>query len=388
MIYWILHNRLTETDWNSVVEGFPGYFWNHFADFKFLDLYTFSYYARLENALQPEVYKNYKDYADFGAKYIRISTDREISRFLSSCTKEDLFVFQSASNLRGLLLLKHLNKRGFRSVVLNIMPLPRWAAKKEKKTLRSFILQCKKYYFKAIVRLTKLSLGNRLYFDYEFCCGKMAHENLAARIRIKSIVPVHSVSYDEYLALENQRKPDVSDMKAPYFVFVDQALTIHPDGARNFSEDGKSKYKAELLRALQYIKDSCKTEIVVAEHPRIQYDQDFWHGFRTVRGETAALIRNAAVVIGHFSTSLHLAHLCGKEIFLLHSSGDYFPYNEIVMKTSAMIGGKLLNMGDLRAGFTQVDGTANLTDWYTLLPDSKKSNKELMEDFFRQKLGL
>ena len=48
--------------------------------------------------------------------------------------------------------------------------------------------------------------------------------------------------------------------------------------------------------------------------------------------------------------------------------------------------GKLLDMGDLRAGFTQVDGTASLTDWYTLLPDSKKSNKELYGGFFQAKV--
>ena len=381
-----MHKRLTETDWISAVEGFPGYFCSQFEDFKFLDLYSYSYYAKLENALQPEVYKNYKDYTDFGTKYMQISTGRQLSHFLSSCTKEDLFVFQSASNLRGLLLLKHLNKRGFRSVVLNIMPTPHCAAKKEKKTLRNFFLQYKKYYFKIIVRLTKLLLGKKLYFDYEFCCGKKAHENLVTRIRTKSIVSVHSVSYDEYLTLKNQGNTEMPDIKSPYFVFIDQALTLHPDGARNFSEEGKSKYHAELLKALQYIKDSYKMEIVIAEHPRIQYDSDFWHGFCTVKGKTDALIKNATKVIGHYSTSLHLAYLCKKEIFLLYSSGDYFPYNGIVLKTSAMIGGTLLDMGNLHAEFTQVDGTASLTDWYTLLPDSKKSNKELMEDFFRSAL--
>lgn len=197
---------------------------------------------------------------------------------------------------------------------------------------------------------------------------------------VDEIVPVHSTTYNEYLQSRKNNRRFISE---PYFVFVDQALTIHPDN-KNFTEDDTIAYHGEIMHALKKISEvNGNIKIVVAAHPRCQYDRSFWYPYDVYLGTTSSLVAHAEGVIGHFSTSLALAQVYGKKIFLLESSSEYFPFNTRVEHASLMLSATVVDMKDMR-NIKEVnnENQVSMTDYLTLLPDSDVENNELLMNFF------
>ena len=127
-------------------------------------------------------------------------------------------------------------------------------------------------------------------------------------------------------------------------------------------------------------------KIVIAEHPRCQYDKKFWIGYERFSGKTAQLIKYSSGVIGHFSTALALAQIYQKEIILLTSTSSYFPFQQRVDNAEKILDCTKMNMNKLITLKSEKRNKKefSLYEYFSLIPESKKLNDELFMNFFKK----
>jgi hypothetical protein len=127
----------------------------------------------------------------------------------------------------------------------------------------------------------------------------------------------HSLDYDIYLETSSQSiKPH-----EPYAVFLDEDMIHHPD----YDHSGIARpttaqaYYSAMNRFFEKIEPVIGMPVIVAAHPRSKYDlrPELWNGRKSVRGETAELVRDASLVLCHMTTSLGFAILWRKPLIFL-----------------------------------------------------------------------
>ena len=152
--------------------------------------------------------------------------------------------------------------------------------------------------------------------DY-FLCSTEYNLPLKARlvVRKKNIFIVHSDDVNRILEQE-----DISYDGERVGVFLDQVLPLAYEGKvpDSYFDEYYEKISAVLL---QYKSKLDLDRIIVAEHPEAGFHQarlkNKYEHFERFRGETHRLIKNAAYVFGHFSTSIGLAAYFKKPVVLL-----------------------------------------------------------------------
>ncbi len=388
MIYWILHKKLTISDWKNEIEGNPCYFYEKIPNLCFIDISTYTLFAKIENFLLGVNKEN--DISEFGIsteRYIKISNFKVLKKFLKSTNENDLFIFQSLADIRTKSLVKILNECYRKTALLNhwkppiANPIP---MKRDFSFIKSVFKKNPKLLFlRLLFRIYKFAEKKNLRINYLLSGGNKLTEQIKKDFLVENVVPVHSISYDEYLKVNKTVQESL--IKEKYFVFVDQAITIHPDN-KGFSEEDSLLYQKEILNSLELISNQNENiNIIIAEHPRIQYEKDFWKNYARFAGKTAALIKYSAGVIGHFSTALLLAQIYQKKIYLLKSSSLYFPFNARVENAGKILDSIIIDMKSNQI-VSEVGGKESclVTDYFTLLPESEKQNTILFMEFFRQ----
>ena len=384
MIYWILHKEISNADWNNWLEGNPHYFSENIANFSFLDISSFSWFGKVENLILKTNLTSDFSCFNFSKPFIAIKSAKDFMKL--KIKKEDLFVFQSYNNPRIFEFNKLLKSLNCKTLLFYYWQLPF--------VEKIHPVKNKTWFINKLIKLDKKILLIRLiywiyiktssqnsFYNYIFSCGKKNIKKLPSFISYKTILPCHSLPYDELI---RNTKATKSLTKADkYFVFIDQALTIHPDnkGLSAFTK----VYQEEILAALKYLSEKNNNiKIIIAQHPRIQYQNDFWKNYECYSGKTIELIMNAAGVIGHFSTALATAFLAKKQIYFFKSSSKYFSFNESVDKLYEAIGGKLYDIKKLELLSEIESSMINTNDYFSLLPDSKKDNSQIFMNFFEK----
>ena len=129
---------------------------------------------------------------------------------------------------------------------------------------------------------------------------------------------IHTLDYDNYL----QKKGSVNKEKNNYVVFLDQLLGNHPD--RFFSKEKdivtKEKYYKELRDYFSFIENKFSTSVVIAAHPRAQYnksEENIFGNRKVVQNLTDELVKHAEFVILHFSYSVSYCVLYEKPFLVI-----------------------------------------------------------------------
>lgn len=135
--------------------------------------------------------------------------------------------------------------------------------------------------------------------------------------RIKHHIRAHSFDYDTYLA--SRDRPSVRD--TPYAVFLDEDMPYHSDwlhSSRNPPVSSEAYY-ASMNRHFRAFEREHGLPVVIAAHPRSDYASrpDCWDGRVPVYGQTCDLVRDAAAVLCHESTSVSYAVLFRKPVALV-----------------------------------------------------------------------
>ena len=130
---------------------------------------------------------------------------------------------------------------------------------------------------------------------------------------------VHNLDYDLFL-----KTADVaSTVEKNRAVFLDQYLPFHPDSVYSGVKSiiNPEEYYGALRRFFDYIEDKYGVDIVIAAHPRANYEDmpDLFGRREVIRGKTVELVRDAGFVIAHNSVAINFAILFRKPILFLTS---------------------------------------------------------------------
>lgn len=134
----------------------------------------------------------------------------------------------------------------------------------------------------------------------------------------------HSFDYDIYLE-HNKARQNVSE---PYAVFLDEDMVHHSDYDHLGVTPPTSEqaYYSSMNDFFQKLKRDVGVPVIVAAHPRSNYDvrPQLWRSCSITKGKTAQLVRDAALVLCHGSTSVSFAVLWRKPILFL-TTNDLIP---------------------------------------------------------------
>jgi hypothetical protein len=148
------------------------------------------------------------------------------------------------------------------------------------------------------------------------------------------VVWAHAFDYDQVLRLG----PAGPGKGA---VFLDEYLPYHPDYERlgHAPYVTPSNYFPPLNRFFSSVERALGAPVTIAAHPRAHYDRQQFDGRAIVRGKTAELVRDAALVLAHASYSINFAVLYKKPVvFLTTPELDKSPEGPLVRSYAAALG--------------------------------------------------
>ncbi len=129
----------------------------------------------------------------------------------------------------------------------------------------------------------------------------------------------NSADYRTAMALPNT---SLSDDK--YAVFIDQFLPYHPDFQSNYTYNlfQATDYYNELNRFFKTFTQQTGLKVIVAAHPRRlnKYDNDFNSDIQLFYNQTGHLVKNAEMVLLHYSTAINFAIIFNKPMLFIDSN--------------------------------------------------------------------
>ena len=225
---------------------------------------------------------------------------------------------------------------------INLIPTNIKISKKILKFL--YMLKKPKIFFTFIFNVLIFTFNKYKYSfkpDITVTGGLIASHNK----NIKKKIGAHCLDYDTYLKIKD--KPSIKEKN--YAVYIDQALTTHPDyKIRNIQAPAsRKKYYPVLLNFFNNFKSETGLNIKFAMHPMSQEEKIslLLKDIDICRGNTPELIKNSSVVLTHNSTATSFAILFNKPIINLTSEelrkSWLGPEIEAFCKSN---GGKIINM--------------------------------------------
>lgn len=139
----------------------------------------------------------------------------------------------------------------------------------------------------------------------------------------KKYIPIHHIKYDDYLNVKDEQKL----LSSKYAVFLDSKLPYLSDILVHRGQESvdPNKYFMLLNNLFNYIEAKFNIEVVIAPHPKVEYDSSTFNGRKIIKYKTANLIHNSQFVLSHDSTSNVNAILSKKPLVLLY-------YDEMLRK--------------------------------------------------------
>ena len=145
---------------------------------------------------------------------------------------------------------------------------------------------------------------------------------------------VHSSSYDEIKDIKSSKSEK-------YVVFVDQFLSGHSDikkNGENFPVKDLKVYLQRLNNLFTKIENIYKCKVVIAAHPKAEYERSAFDGREIIYNKTAELISSALFVIIQYSTCFGNIVLNHKDFLNVYDK-DFFSnspqtkeYYEVIKK--------------------------------------------------------
>ena len=177
------------------------------------------------------------------------------------------------------------------------------------------------------------------------------------------ILMAHAFDYD--VCMRISKSAPASPGK--FAVFLDQDYCFHPDYLYDDSRPYATpdKYFPAVCKGLRAIAEALEVDLRVAGHPRSAYEQGSRGYFESIpveRGNTAALVRDCEIVVGHCSAAIQLAVLFGKPVvFVTTDELASSPGGEFICRFASALGKAVINLdGEL----SSVNWEQELTiDW-------------------------
>ncbi|MBW7989187.1 MAG: hypothetical protein FVQ84_04115 [Planctomycetes bacterium] len=160
-------------------------------------------------------------------------------------------------------------------------------------------------------------------FDVVFGAGYAILKNFPDALKV---VPTNLPDYDQYVKAKTKTTNLVDGR---YIVFIDAYGPLHPDlKIKGFGIADANRYFLSLNRFLNLLEKRFGMKVVIAAHPQSDYDNDTFQGRKIYSGRTEELVRDAEIVISHYSTSISYAVLNEKPAIFIYTDDMKRPYKD------------------------------------------------------------
>ena len=196
------------------------------------------------------------------------------------------------------------------------------------KKRKSFFDVVKEYFYSWKKNKYKLYSDIKIFINtffypstYEFLQGEAGYSRIKNKfLRLsKKCILLHSIDVDTYIRNEKNKNNDQMHEKK-YAVFIDDYLEGHSD----FKKEGlkspilsKARYYTELNNFFTIIEEIYDCEVIIALHPKAEYENNPFQGREMIINQTHKLIEHAVLCILHDSTCYPFILYLRKPYFLV-----------------------------------------------------------------------
>ena len=227
--------------------------------------------------------------------------------------------------------------------------------------------------------------------NFILLCGGTSLEPLTWRFPRSEPVWTHALDYDIVLSLAT----DAGLPPGRHIVFLDEYVPFHPDYiSLNISAPNKpDEYFPKLNALFDSLEKLLRVPVVVAAHPRANYKDgaSYFGARRIVLGQTGALVKDAALVVTHCSTSNSFTAIFRKPLLVVTTKGlSESYYGPDIRSMAEYFNAKLVNLDEgwhlTATDFLPVNETryASLVDAYVKRPGTPEKNTwEILSRYLR-----
>lgn len=231
-------------------------------------------------------------------------------------------------------------------------------------------------------------------YNFVFCGGQEAIDTYK---RYSKIIPIHFQDYDEYLAIRNKTTSFTGHAK--YCVFLDIYFPYHIDlEMMKIKTIDPERYYGSLNSFFDSIEKQCGLKVIIAAHPKSDYDEKTFHGREVYKYKTNELVKDCEFAIMHFSASISYPVLHKKPILFIYTddirnvyNGKQAPnYQALIHNLADILDANLLNIDDIeRPGGIRVNEVSRVRyDEYKYKYLVSKENEgrpsnEIVLDYFK-----
>jgi hypothetical protein len=256
----------------------------------------------------------------------RFQKKQEVLKLIKTKNRDTLFISTIGFKMNTLFIYKMITQKNLLysctgPFVQNIFPILKLKYSK-KKVINEWINRIKiivnpKKFINSLL-MTKIPislLGIKPAILFFLHGGSLAYAKGPLITKKTKVIKIYNPIYDLYIeSKENNR----SNNKINSIIFVDQNLPSAMDSYYDGSYKNNIKpdlYYIELNRFFDYLESMTGLEVIIAASPKSNYrTKGYFKERNVIRGNTAELIKNSKLVIGHFSMGIYLAVLFKKPI--------------------------------------------------------------------------
>lgn len=257
----------------------------------------------------------------------------ELEQFIDTLSPIDLILMTVPLSVGSFWIFQALDKRGLRYSCISLGAIPETFLCKKGTLLNLFkCLRMKALEAYGFVRrlVAKIRLMSAIGVPYLRLKAPLIFMRAGAnRLAFSFPAPFISLSHVIYVegfecVWAKSSKGDVTPfIDGPYVVFLEGGIGNQPDAKiLNLNPvDNIDLYFSDLQRTLSKVEKDTGLPVIIALHPKSSYSEseqrNFFGDRLAIKGESAALVKNAELVLAHYSTSISFAVIYRKPIIFL-----------------------------------------------------------------------
>jgi hypothetical protein len=165
-------------------------------------------------------------------------------------------------------------------------------------------------------------------FEVTFAAGAVS---IAASAHAARVVPINYFDYDLYVKAKANGAQRL--VEGRYVVFLDSNLPFHSDLAFcGYPQIDPAPYYRSLNRFFDLLEMTHGFRVVIAAHPRADYDTNPFAGRPMHRLMTAELVRDSEFALSHTSTAMSYAVLSAKPLIFVYTNDFAASYGRTLLR--------------------------------------------------------
>tara|TARA_Y100000741_G_scaffold362919_1_gene349837 strand:+ start:199 stop:1395 length:1197 start_codon:yes stop_codon:yes gene_type:complete len=343
-IIFITQNKLTKRDYTRF--GF-----NIFMDRGYkVDYWDITPVLRSfyhENFTDPDLFKYNKTKIFYESN--------EIIKSLKNLKKSDLVISLIKPDVKSKLIFEVMNELKIHYGFINNTDHPENSNNKlmKKLTLINSIETIKNsplsFFTKIIKKISRKFVDNTIKLNpfFVMVSGQNSFDKCKQKFKNSELIKTHALDYDIYL--DNLiNKPSEEFYMKDYAVFIDNNLPFSIDHSWGRDKPvpwcNPDDYFSEINKFLDLFTMSTKLNVIIAAHPRSNYNENVFDKRKTIKNKTSELIKHSKCVLMHQSTSTNFAVLYRKPIIFLNSSLFDLKFRTRIKFLSNYFGDEAINL--------------------------------------------